>query len=177
MDKIYHPVQIIRDHHKKWAGLSQQVKAAPARASEMTEGVIKELLMELDVDFQMKRKYFYPDIKNHLTDTESALLIENSLRNIEENSVTLESLAKHTTSNPETLSRINEFITQVQETYDAEERDVYVRAQKTPEEALKHTALKMMQEQHKIYSLEKYRDALPSKVQNPNGGEQMRKIS
>lgn len=172
MEQITTVVQGFRDHHKKLKGLFEQLEAAPARASEMTPGVVRELCMELDINFQLKEKYLYPKLMTLLSDVSEQAIIRDRLGDIEQCKKLLSEIFESNQKRVPQKSKLSELTVQTVELFDREEKEIFPKAQSFSE--IEDLSEQFSQERQKISSLPKYKDSHAEEVQNPQGGEQKR---
>ena len=180
MDNASQPAQWLRNHHKTLKGLFIQSRSLKLRANEMKENVFKEYFLELDLNLSIKKNVVYPLLNEKLPgfpNFNDRIKLDEHLKNIEECANFLLAIKSMSPSDPARQIRFNELTSKVNEYLEIEEREIIPFVQTLSEQDQSKLHMSIIQERELLYSLPEYQDARPSVVQNPRGGEQMRKVS
>lgn len=155
--------QFLKDEHKRIIGLLRQVRAATQRAPDMFLGINKEIVMELEIYFKIINEFVYSSISQQLS--EKFLEINQSILNTLQKVKNLEKK-----DSKAVIPYLSELTSQVQECFSEEEHEIFPLLKGLSGELLRERQLSLL-------NLPEYADARPEVVQNPGGGEQMRKKS
>lgn len=168
-------IQLFRDHHKTIRGLFRQLEAVDRRAHEMKAGVVRETFMELEIHFQLEEEYLYPVIESKADEEGRATLEEcrgshlglrNRIRAMRERNIDDEYFNLG----------LNTLIADIEQHLEQEETALFPLAKMTLGDEQLAPMEEQIRKRHKdLMRQPRYRDALPEIVQNPNGGEQIRK--
>ncbi len=170
-------IQLFRDHHKTIRGLFRQLEAIDVRAHEMKDGVVKETFMELEIHFQLEEEYLYPVIRSKADEDGRATLegcrgAHLALRN------RIQALRERGIANEYFNMGLSTLIAEAEEHLEEEEVVLFPLAKMNLGDQVLAPLEEQIRRRHRELMLQpRYRDALPEIVQNPNGGEQMRKRS
>ena len=127
----------------------------------MTLGIIKEIIMEMEIYLQIKEELVYSHVPNSI----SALSIEWDI----EIKQTLDTMKRADWSDPWILKNLtSELIQQIEEQFNIDEHQVFPVIKKLPDEPFRKAELGLRK-------LPQYSASQPEIVQNPSGGEQRRK--
>ncbi len=153
--------QFFRDEHKRIIGLLRQARASLQRTPDRVVDIGKEIRMELDIYFQIKKEFIYPSLEE---DT-----LSNTLSGDQEVLGRLKELDRAVDTDPRKVpSLILEITPQVEECFSNEEHEIFPLLNTIPAESL-------IQKQNKLRQLPEYVNSQPEIAQNPEGGEQQRK--
>jgi iron-sulfur cluster repair protein YtfE (RIC family) len=170
--------QFLRDHHKTIRGLLAQCEAAPARAPSMEVGVEGELLGELELHCRMEEETLYPALQNS-GDTALRAQVDESFHDhgeLKQAVGTAWDLLRD-----DRLADLREHLETIRAQFEAhageEEHGLFTLA----ENAFDGGRLVEMTERARAIRDEFTQkpgvaSRRPEVVQNPNGGEQMRKV-
>lgn len=176
MDKSHFPTatRILRDDHKRLEGLFRQYEAIGSRAPEMKQGVVREIFMELEVHSKIEEDIFYPAFEL-VTDTEGQALIAQSLEDHDQVSQKIIELKDLEMGDEELDSRLAELISDVEDHMEREETELLPRAERILWSEMEKLGIQMEKRQAELMASPEYDLSRPETVQNPHGGEQMRK--
>lgn len=182
--------QVLRDDHKKIKGLLRQFEAIGLRAQEMERGVAEEIFMELEIHSSVEEQVFYPALLSALsageqpgrraTPAEGApdpgivgQAVQDHLE-IRQTIRQLRSLVQlDSTAFQELFGDLSE---SVEGHFSIEEAELLPRAERLlGAEDLAALAARMLALRAALLQQPQYQDAQARVVQNPKGGEQMRK--
>lgn len=168
--------QALRNDHKRMRGLFRQVETVDLRAKEMKEGVVREIFMELEIHTTVEEEIFYPSLRDVL-DEEHLPLIDQSFQehaDLKASIGVLRSMDWHTQQFDE---RLTDLIATVEQHVTKEEDDLFPVAERVLEPHNRELGDRILARREQLLKSEQYRGSRPEDVQNPNGGEQMRKRS
>ncbi|MCM2323799.1 MAG: hemerythrin domain-containing protein [Oligoflexia bacterium] len=169
-------LQLLRDNHKTIRGLFRQYEGVRRKTPEMKDGVVRELFMMLDLHFRLEEEFIFPLVDRSTDDPAKAVTGD-----CERDHVTIrgmiEALKRRGTDNEHFDIGLTNFITACEEHFEREETELFLFAESALGERLKETDLASVMENRRkaLMGAPQYRDAKPEVVQNPHGGEQMRK--
>jgi hypothetical protein len=164
--------QFLRDDHRTIRGLFSQFEAVDARAPEMKDGVCREILMKLEIHQKVETELFYPAAME-LLDKEGQALVQRSLDEHGALERLLGEIRGMERNDPRLNPSMAELIESVELHVEEEERDLFPLLDRM--EGMGGDLTERMESRmQELLSSPEYRDALPEKVQNPNGGEQKR---
>ena len=166
---------LLRDDHKKIKGLIRQLEAAPQRAREMTSGVLKELCMELEIHGVIEKELFYPALIDATDDISIRFQIEQGLAAHDEISNLMTEFEGLQQDETRFKDKFQELTESVELHIKDEEEILLAQADTLLGGQLIELGNKMMERRSELIQLPQYQSAQPEVVQNPNGGEQMRK--
>lgn len=171
--------QLLRDQHKTIRGLLAQSEAAPSRAPSMQDGVEHELFDELELHCLIEERTLYPALRSSpdpaiRARSDVSLLHHAELEQAVGDARGLLRQSKHSELREQLETIRSLFETHVLE----EEGELFAIAERT----MGLEALGQMVGEARLIRVEflaedqrsSYR---PEKVQNPRGGEQMRKMA
>lgn len=169
--------QFFRDHHKLIRGLFRQAEAVDLRAHEMAAGVIRELLMMLEIHLKLEEEILYPFILDRASERGRALLAECLTDHRE-----LASLVRAVRARPVDSEHFKPGLTSLIDSaephLEREEAEFFPLCETVLGEDLYGSLTeRAISRKTEWMASPEYREAQPSVVQNPHGGEQMRKIS
>lgn len=152
--------QLIRDDIKRIKGLLVQTQATKVRAREMNDGVLRELCMLLEIESELEEKVLCPALEKHaeafdvLRKCEADREEVRSALSADEDELVSAAILHLTTLESELLPLA----------------DALLSAQE-----LDSLGGRMHEDRERLMRDPRFADARPEVVQNPNGGEQMRK--
>jgi hemerythrin superfamily protein len=166
--------QIMRNNHKVLRGLFRQFEVVDRRAHEMKQGVVNEILMMLEVHFELEEEYLYPALKNSAKEqdrelADHALSQHNEIRQLM-TAVRRRSIQEENYN----IGALN-LIATVEEHLRFEEEETYKAAEATLGSLLDEMGGPMQSRMDQLMAAPRYKNARPGIVQNPHGGEQKRK--
>lgn len=168
-------IQVLQDDHKHISGLFRQAEGLHAKDSTMKEGVIRQLIMEMEIHSEMEKQIFYPEFEKSAREkgsTEDVALVNSFYAvhaELDEQVRVLRDHAKGT--DYATLESLAEnFEAHIHE----EEEKLFPIAHQFLADTDQEIGTRMQEFKQDQMKNERYRDALPSVTQNPSGGEQMR---
>jgi iron-sulfur cluster repair protein YtfE (RIC family) len=168
------PIQLLQDDHKRLKGLFRQFEATDLRAREMHPGVLRQLLMELEIHARVEEEIFYPAVSG-LEDATLRTLVD-SLRMDHQGAAGPILRIRDHLDNVEFLQQFVPPLIEDMETHiDREERELFPILHEFLQ-APSDLAERMRRRREMLLRLPEYKDAQPEIVQDPNGGEQMRKV-
>jgi iron-sulfur cluster repair protein YtfE (RIC family) len=169
----------MRDDHKRIRGLTRQLEAVDLRAHEMKNGVLQELFMELEIHVAIAEDLFFPEVQDLLEEPARARigkLIEGH-HEIELAIDELRQLRKARAPTRDYNDRLDELVDTIENHIDEEERDLLPEIDRVVEGHLNAQAMADRMLERRLHYLggARYVTSRPEVVQNPHGGEQMRK--
>jgi hemerythrin-like domain-containing protein len=164
--------QLLRDDHKVAKGLMIQTETTETRAPEMRSGVIRELFMLLEIHTLLEEELFYPELEKY---SETAALIVLSFEDHEQVKKLIQDLRNMDPVTSEFEDQLQELISSASFHIETEEQSLFPLAEKLLGPKLEELGSQMHTRKEELMNSPEYRDAQPSLVQDPNGGEQMRK--
>lgn len=164
-------IKTLRDDHKTLRGLFAQIDVVDARASEMKQGVIRQLLMEVELHSRIEEELFYPALDKTTDSQLQGLLV--SCRDAHKEADEL--VSKLSENSPD--EEIRSLVTALEEHMVEEEEELFPLAEQLLGSELDALGEKIVARRRELASDPRFQDAHPSKTQNPNGGEQARKIA
>jgi hemerythrin superfamily protein len=173
-------VQLLRDEHKHLKGLFTQFEAAKVRAPETCENVAKEIFMDLEIHSQIEEKFLYSEVEKTDASDFSDLqgLIKDSKNDHNEVKNLIQQLRSMKAANSEFQEKFKELEQSVLTHVETEENDLFPRVLELfDEQRLAKLESEAKSLRTELQKRPEYKDALPEQTQNPNGGEQIRKIS
>jgi hypothetical protein len=165
-------LEILKSNIKKIRGLLTQSQSSIDRAPEMTEGVVKELRMLLEIQGRIEERLLSPVLQN-LPDGPGTMAI--TLENHNEVMQGLETLRKRNVSSETFREALDEAAAIASHHVAILETQVLPLLETLPTSDLKSLDQKIVEFQHDQMESPRYADAQPRIVQNPEGGEQKRK--
>lgn len=164
--------QLLRDDHKVIKGLIIQSETAETRAPEMRGGVIRELFMYLEIHSRLEEEHFYPELEKY---PETASLIVVSIEDHEQLKKLIQGLREMDPITAEFEDQLEELISLAPFHIETEEQSLFPLAEKLLGPRLEELGRQMHTRKAELMKSPQYRDAQPGLVQDPHGGEQMRK--
>ena len=164
--------QLIRNDHKVIKGLAIQIQTSEVRAPEMRTAVILEFFMQLEVHIQFKEELFYPELENY---PETAALVVVSIEDQNQMKQLIKNLRRIDPAAEEFDDTLQELISSVYFNIETEEQSLLPMAEKLLGSKLEELGTRMLARKEELMKRPEYKDAQPDRVQNPNGGEQMRR--
>ena len=168
-------IQLFRNHHKTIRGLFRQLEAVDRRAHEMKNGVVQETFMELEIHFQLEEEYLYPVIRSKADEDGRSTLEECrgahlALRN------RIQALRERGIADEYFNTGLATLIADAEEHLEQEELVLFPLAKMNlGDQALAPLEEQIRRRHRELMRQPRYREALPEVMQNPNGGEQIRK--
>jgi hypothetical protein len=154
-------IQLLRDDQKTIRGLVAQARAAEARAPGMRDGVLRELCMMAEIHAQLEEELLYPALEGN------GELAQLAGKGREE----LAAIRRQLPLAGESDAGFQELASLLLEHFTAEERDLFGRA-----EAIgPGIGQRLLARREELLQDPRYQGARSQDVQNPRGGEQMRK--
>jgi iron-sulfur cluster repair protein YtfE (RIC family) len=173
--RVIRATELIRDDHKRILGLFRQSEAARQRAPEMLDGVIGEMFMELEIHSRVAGEILYPRLMAAFKAVGMGEVGESAKEHI----VALREIQQIRKLDPDDErfeERLADVVADMESHMEEEERDVLQPAEKLlSQEDLCELGREMLERRDALLSLPKYRRYQPSIVQDPHGGEQMRR--
>lgn len=166
--------QLLRDDHKRIRGLFRQFEAVDVRAHEMKSGVVREIFMELEIHSRLEQELFYPAFQSAAGEL-STVLVGKALDEHKVVQGIIDELRARGVDESGFDSRFAELIEEVQLHIDEEEKEMLRDAEMSMPGQLQELGARMSRRRSELLQQPEYRDARPGVVQNPNGGEQIRK--
>jgi hemerythrin-like domain-containing protein len=167
-----HATQLLRNDHKVVRGLFRQAEASGARAQEMKGGVIGELLMMLEIHTRIEEEIFYPALRDQ---AETAILVENSFNDHREAKELIDRLRGQKPGDETYDNTLGELLASIELHVQTEESELFPLAERVLASQLEELGKKMHERKAELLELPEYSEFKPRIVQDPNGGEQMRK--
>ncbi|MEO5971209.1 MAG: hemerythrin domain-containing protein [Bdellovibrionia bacterium] len=164
--------QLLRDDHKVAKGLIIQSETTETRAPEMRRGVIRELLMLLEIHSQLEEEFFYPELEKY---PETAALAVVSVEDHEQIKTLIKDLRHMNPITAEFEDQLQELMSFTSFHIETEEQSLFPLAEKLLGPRLEELGRQMYSRKAELMKSPEYRDAQPGLVQDPHGGEQMRK--
>ncbi len=184
MEKI-EATQFLRDHHKTLLGLFRQFENIGARAPELAQGVIGEIVMQLEIYSTLESEIWYPRLNELASGEDSELrsLIGQGESELRDLTPLLASLKGYRPEGAEFRALYDELVGNAENLFTFEETELFPYVGKILKDPSHHggggahqhgIAQQLEQRRKELFALPQYRTVLPEVVQNPNGGEQMR---
>ncbi|MCM2276981.1 MAG: hemerythrin domain-containing protein [Oligoflexia bacterium] len=169
--------QVLRDNHKTIRGLFRQYEGVRRKTPEMRDGVVRELFMMLDVHFRLEEEFLYPLVA-HTGSEPGTALTDDCEREHASIRALIQGLRRRGTRDEFFDTGFTNLVTTCEEHLAREEGELFLLAESELAEALSEDGLAESMENRRkaLIAAPEYRDARPEVVQNPHGGEQMRKI-
>lgn len=167
--------QFLRDQHKILKGLFRQGEVVARRAHDMEEGVMRELFAMIEIHFRMEEELFYPVVIQAASDAGRAIA-DDCLREHKDVLRLVHALQRRPVHDEFFATGLSNLISTAEEHLYREDNELFLLAETVLGDELYGELTSSLQTMREdlLHSPE-YRDALPGLVQNPNGGEQMRK--
>ncbi len=167
-------IQILRGNQKRIRGLFTQLGAVDLRAHEMVSGVRDELCTEIAIYAQLEEEILYPEVEDNLS-PEGQALIDRGREELEElrhRSIQLKELSPGDQVFMERLMELQE----VWESHiDEEQSTLLNEAEQVLGSKLQELGERMTSRREQLLEGTRFRPSSGDSVQNPHGGEQMRK--
>jgi hemerythrin-like domain-containing protein len=164
--------QLLRNDHKIVKGLFRQVEGIDARAPSMKAGVLREIYMLLEIHSRLEEEIFYPAMQDV---PETSLLIGESVDDHRAVVQMIRELKERDPSEEGFNNPLAELIAAVETHVATEESKLFKAAERVLGKKLEEMGKQMFRMRQELMKAPEYRDAQPAQVQNPRGGEQMRK--
>jgi hemerythrin superfamily protein len=161
--------QLLRNDHKVVKGLFRQSEAVEARAPEMKQGVVREICALLTIHARIEEDVFYPALREN---PRTAALIANSYEDHREAMALIETIEAANREGHDVSAQLSELISAIETHVETEETELFPVAEKVIASKLEMLGQKMFALKQQLL---KSPYAHPGLVQDPNGGEQMRK--
>lgn len=168
-------LQFLKDDHKRIRGLFRQLETAGTRAPEMKTGVYHQVVMELEIHLQLEETYLYEFSKNLIEDEMGKGLLfecEGEHRQIRSRLAPLKSVSP---TGPSFDKQIFDLIVDIETHFSKEENELYPLIQKTIGDFISPLSTQMHEARERLLQLDQYKQSRSETVQNPHGGEQIRK--
>lgn len=166
--------QFLRNDHKIVKGLFTQAEAAGLRAPEMKEGVLRELYMMLEIHTRIEEELFYPSLRER---PETAALVEQGFDDHREAKELIGELKGIGAWDESHRNAFLELMATITTHVDTEESELFPLAERVLGASLEDLGARMQERKSQLMESPEYRDARPEVVQDPNGGEQIRKTA
>lgn len=168
--------QFLRDQHKILRGLFRQFEPIDHRAPEMKQGVVKEILMMIEVHFSLEEEFIYQPLMEAASD-EDRVLAGECLRDHAAIRALVKVMRKKSVQEEFFNTGFLNLLQTTDEHLVREDEELFSAAERTLGSLLDEMGPRMQERRDQLVSSPLYRDARPEIVQNPHGGEQMRKRS
>lgn len=162
-------ITLLKDDHKRVIGLFRQFEAVILRSPEMRDGVVRQALMELQVHSKLEEEIFYAECKKNL-DESGVALIEDCYQAHAELDSRIEKFGGSD-------NEIREIISAVETHVSEEETSLFPMLEERIPEQLDRIGALLATRKKELIASPEFEDSRPEVTQNPNGGEQSRKIA
>jgi hemerythrin-like domain-containing protein len=166
--------QLMRNNHKVLRGLFRQFEVVDRRAHEMKQGVVNEILMMLEVHFELEEEFLYPALKNSAKEHDRELA-DHALAQHEEIRQLMTAIRRRSIQEENFNIGALNLISTAEEHLKFEQEETYKAAEVALGSLLDEMGPRMQARQEELIASPRYKNARPSVVQNPHGGEQKRK--
>ncbi|MEW6057272.1 MAG: hemerythrin domain-containing protein [Bdellovibrionota bacterium] len=171
-----HLTQTLQEDHHRLVGLFRQYEAARIRTPQMRPGIIRELIMELQIHHCLMREILCPELRS-VSVLEVKPVLEESARTQDDIEMLLDQVAKSGDDPARQDELLFEVIETAQRQFEVEQRVLFPEAERRLASSAEKMRLAMQERRKALLKEPKFRGAHPKLVQNPSGGEQSRKVS
>lgn len=168
-------IEALRNEQKIITGLFRQAESVMVHTPEMKPGVIRELLMELEVLGQVEREIFYPELRAS-ADLNTQSLIDDSLAARKEFDRQIQIIRKSDVQGEDFNVAFRSFIVDIEGHFESEESRLFPQATALLNDKLEELGTRIEARRNELMGELCNAEALPWKVQNLHGGEQRRRM-
>ena len=174
--------RILHDDHKRLTGLFRQLESVDLKAHEMREGVVREIIMELEIHSSVEEQIFYPALLAALADESKTARskravppacfidtahVDQSIRDHREIQGAIQKLRRLPANGTEFHDQFNELIELVGSHFEEEEKITFPAAETLLADDLSPLGAQIQDMRDDLLSQPQYETARPGVVRIP----------
>lgn len=167
--------QLLRDQHKTLKGLFRQFEVVDRRAREMKAGVVREILMLLEVHFELEEQFIFPRLIEAADESGRELTAQARTDHAEVRALA-RVIEKRSVFDEYFNAGFLNLITTAEEHLGFEEERILALADEVLGSVLDELGPRLQERYEYLITKPQYGESVPWVVQNPHGGEQKRRV-